>query len=107
MLADSDGLTLCQAVHLWKFLAPLGAQEMQIFICLSVCLFGDKCSRAHNIHLSLPGQSQDSLRLVSGQSQVSLRSVSGQSKVSLRSVSGQSQVSLRSVSGQSQVSLRS
>ena len=60
---------------------------MQIF----VRLFDDKCSRAHNIHLSLSGQSQDSLRLVSGQSQVSLRTVSGQSQVT----QGQSQVSLR------------
>ena len=49
---------------------------MQIF----VCLFDDKCSRAHNIHLSLSGQSQDSLRSVSGHT----RSVLG----SLRSLSG-------------------
>ena len=56
----------------------------------SVCLFGDKCSRAHIIHLSLSGQSQDSLRSVSGHS----RSVSGQSQA-LRSVLG----SLRSLSG--------
>ena len=61
----------------------------------------EKCSRAHNIHLSLSGQSQDSLRSlkvslgsVSGQSQVT----QGQSQVSLRSL----KVSLRSVSGQSQ-----
>ena len=50
---------------------------------LSVCLSGEKCSRAHNLHL----------RSVSDQSQVSL---------SLRSVWGPSQVSLRflrSVSG--------
>ena len=45
-----------------NFLAPTGAQEMQMF----VCLFGEKCSRAHNIHLSLLGQSQVSLRSVWG-----------------------------------------
>ena len=56
----------------------------------NVRLFDDKCSRAHNIHLSLSGQSQDSLRSVSGHT----RSVSGQSQA-LRSVLG----SLRSLSG--------
>ena len=53
---------------------------------ISVRLFGESLSTAHNLHL-----------LASDQSQVSLRSVSGQSHVSLGSVSGQSQVSLRSL----------
>ena len=57
-------------------------------MCLSVCLSGTKGSKALNLHLSLFGQSQVSLRSVSGQSEVSLRSVSGQSQVSPRSVSG-------------------
>ena len=70
------------------FLAPSGAQG----VTLSVCPSGTKCSKALNLHLSLIGLSQVSLRSVSGQSQFSLRSVSGQSQVSLRSVSGQSQV---------------
>ena len=30
-----------------EFLAPTGAQEMQ----MSVRLFGEECSRAHNLHL--------------------------------------------------------
>ena len=34
-----------------KFLAPTGAQEMQISVRSFVCLFGEKCSRAHNLHL--------------------------------------------------------
>ena len=51
---------------------------------ISVRLSGEKCSKAHNIHLSLSGQSQVSLRTVSGRSEVSLRTVSGQSQVSLR-----------------------
>ena len=50
---------------------------MLIFVRLFVCLSDEKCSRAHNLHLSLSGQSQVSLRSVPGQSQVSLRSVSG------------------------------
>ena len=43
-------------------------------------------SKALNLHLSLIGQSQVSLRAVSCQSQVSLRAVSCQSQVSLRSL---------------------
>ena len=66
---------------------------------MSVRLSGTKCSKALNLHFSLIGLSQVSLRSISGQSQGSLRSVSGQSQVSLRSVS------LRSLSGQSHVSL--
>ena len=50
---------------------------MLIFVRLFVCLSDEKCSKAHNIHLSLSGQSQFSLRSVPGQSQISLRSVSG------------------------------
>ena len=46
---------------------------------ISVRLFGPSLCRALNLHLSLSGQSQVSLRSVPGQSQVSLRSVSGQS----------------------------
>ena len=38
---------------------------MQIFVRTSVCLPDEKCSRAHNIHLSLSGQSQVSLRSLS------------------------------------------
>ena len=34
-----------------KFVAPTGAHEMQISVCSFVCLFGEKCSRAHNLHL--------------------------------------------------------
>ena len=30
MLADSDGLTLCQAVHLWKFLHINAAEPRMI-----------------------------------------------------------------------------
>ena len=72
---------------------------MLMFVRSFVRLSDEKCSRAHNIHLSLSGQSEESLRSVSGPSQVSPRSVPGQSQVSLRSVA----VSLRSVL----VSLRS
>ena len=54
---------------------------------MSVCPSGTKLSKALNLHLSLIGQSQVSLRSVSGQSQVSLRSVPGQSQVSPRSLS--------------------
>ncbi len=43
------------------FLAPSGAQEIQMFVCLS----DEKCSRAYNIHLSLSGQSKVSLRSLS------------------------------------------
>ena len=67
---------------------------MQMFVRLSVCLFGESLSRALNLHLSLSDQSQVSLRLVAGRSQVGLRSVPGQSLVSPRIVPGQSQVSL-------------
>ena len=66
------------------FLAPSGAQQMLMFVCLS----DESLSRALNFHLSLSGQSQILLSSVSGQSQVSLRSVSGQ---------GQPQASLRSL----------
>ena len=56
-----------------------------------MCLSSTNLSKALNLHLSLMGLSQVSLRksqVVSGESQVNLRSVSGQSQVSLRSVSG-------------------
>ena len=53
----------------------------------SVCPDSTKLFKALNLHLSLIGQSQVSLRSVSGQSQVSLRSVSGQSQVSVGSLS--------------------
>ena len=33
-----------------------------LFVCSSVCLSNEKCSRAHNLHLTLSGQSQVSLR---------------------------------------------
>ena len=33
-------------------------QELKKCKCSSVCLSGEKCSRAHNLHLSLSGQSQ-------------------------------------------------
>ena len=42
------------------FLAPWGAQEMQMFIRLS----SEKCSKAHKNYISLPGQSWESLRSV-------------------------------------------
>ena len=45
-----------------------------------VCLSDEKGSKAQNIHLSLSGQFQVSLRSVSRQGQVSPRSVSGLSK---------------------------
>ena len=54
--------------------------------CHSVRLSGTSLSKALNLHLSLIGQSQVSLRAVSCQSQVSLRAVSCQSQVSLRSL---------------------
>ena len=44
-----------------KFLAPTGAQVVTMFIRLS----GPNLSRALNLHLSLSGQSQVSLRSVS------------------------------------------
>ena len=73
-------------LHYWKlgniaFLAPTGALERLIF----VCLFGESLSRALNLHLYLSGQPQVRLRLVSGQSQVSLIFIC---QVSLKSVSG-------------------
>ena len=77
--------TLQLILSISSFLALSGAQEMQMF----VFLLDDKCSRAHNIHLSLSGRSQDSLRSGSGHT----RSVSGQSQT-LRSILG----SLRSLS---------
>ena len=43
---------------------------------MSVRLFVEKCSRAHNIRLSLSCQSQNSLRSDSVQLKVSLRSLS-------------------------------
>ena len=54
-------------------------------VCLCVCPSGINLSKAVNLHLSLIGQSQVSLRSVSDQSQVSLslRSVSGRSLGSL------------------------
>ena len=88
------------------FLAPSRSPRSHS-VCVSVCPSGTSLSKALNLHLSLIGQSQVSLRSASDQSKVSLRSVPGQSQASLRSVSGQSQVSLRSVPGQSQVSPRS
>ena len=33
-----------------------------LFVCSTVCLSNEKCSRAHNLHLTLSGQSQVSLR---------------------------------------------
>ena len=51
------------------FLAPSGAQEMLIFVRSS----GTSLSRALNLHLSLSGQSQVSLRSFPGHCQVSLR----------------------------------
>ena len=75
------------------FLAPSGAQEMQMFVSSSVCLMKSVLELTIFIFLY-----QASLRTVSGQSQVRLRSVPGQSQVSPRSVSGQ----LQSVSGQLQ-----
>ena len=66
-------LTLPLALQLrYITFGSIGSQEMQIFVCLS----NEKFSRAHNIYLSLSGQSQDGLRTVSGQSQVSLRVLS-------------------------------
>ena len=50
-------------------------------MCLSVCPFGTKLSKALNLHLSLIDQSQVSLRSVSGQSQVSLKSPFGLSEL--------------------------
>ena len=77
-----------------------------------VRLFDENLSRALNLHLSLSGQSQVSLRSVPGQSQVSLRSQVVCSSICLMQTCLElsififlSQVSLRSVSGQSQVSL--
>ena len=55
-------------VHYWL---RQGAQG----VSLSVCLSGTSLSKALNLHLSLIGQSQVSLRSVSGQSLVSLRSL--------------------------------
>ena len=78
-------------------------QDLKESLCPCVCLSGTSLSKALNLHLSLIGLSQVSLRSVSGQSQVSLRSVSCQSQVSLRSVSGQSQVSPRSLLGLSEL----
>ena len=45
-------------------------------LIISVRPSDEKCSKAHNIHLSLSGQSQVSLQSVSGQSQASLKSLS-------------------------------
>ena len=56
-----------------SFLALSGAQEMQMYVCLSV---KSVLERAHNIHISFSRQSQVSLWLVSSQFQVSLRSLS-------------------------------
>ena len=51
-----------QASHLWL------RQELKKCKFSFICLSYEKCSRAHNIHLSLSSQSQVGLRLVSGQS---------------------------------------
>ena len=45
---------------------------MLMSVRLSVCLSGEKCSRAHNNHLSVSGQSKVSLRLSLGLFWVSL-----------------------------------
>ena len=74
-----------------------GAQGVTLCVCLSVCLSGTKCSKALNLHLSLIGLSQVSLRSVSGQSLVSLRSASGQPQVVLSLFSACSQLVLRSL----------
>ena len=50
-------------------------QELRESVCPSVCPYGTSMSKALNLHLSLIGVSQVSLRSVSGQSQVSLRSL--------------------------------
>ena len=47
-------------------------KELRESLFVSVCLWGTKCSKALNLHLSLIGLSQVSLGSVSGQSQVSL-----------------------------------
>ena len=47
-------------------------QELKVSLCPSVRPSGTKLSKALNLHLSLIGMSQVSLRSVSGQSQVSL-----------------------------------
>ena len=57
-----------------------------------VCLFDESLSRALNLHLSLSGQPQVRLRLVSGQSQVSLRCLLGY--MSVRLISGRLQEDL-------------
>ena len=43
---EKESLT---TIAIYIFLAPTGAQEMQIFVHLSVCLFGESLSRVHNL----------------------------------------------------------
>ena len=56
-------------------------ESLCVSVRLSVCPSGTSLSRALNLHLSLIGQSQVSLRSVLGQSQVSLRFLTGLSEL--------------------------
>ena len=81
-------------------MAPIGAQEILIFVRSFVCLFGPSLSRALILHLSSSNLQAISQQSTSSQS-VSSQSVSSQS-VSSQSVSSQS-VSSKSVSHQSAI----
>ena len=76
LIVFNDNWCPCYKNLHYSLLALSGAQGASLSVCLSVCPSGTNLSKALNLHLSLMGLSQVSLRLVSGQSHVYLRSLS-------------------------------
>ena len=59
---EDSGLDICRLISPEPTLIFGSVKELRESLCLSVRLWGTKCSKAPNLHLSLIGQSQVSPR---------------------------------------------